>query len=163
MFHASHHMSPVPATEVEIEGEIKAVEAVAEGLCPLSIRLDRVVLTSNGVLLGCWQVNSGTDPEIIRNKLKAALPRAPEKQLYDAVILHTSFARLLGYPTKLPEGETTSELQFFQELVTRLNSKLHGFQATVSELWYVEEFDILALALDGRMKAHKFQLRCSKS
>lgn len=36
------------------------------------------------ILIHCFlhmQVNSGTDPEIIRNKLKEALPRAPEKQL----------------------------------------------------------------------------------
>ncbi|KAJ0106140.1 hypothetical protein Patl1_17801 [Pistacia atlantica] len=56
MFHASHHISPVPATEDEIEAEAAAVRAVAEGLCPLKIVLDRVVLTSTGVLLGCWQV-----------------------------------------------------------------------------------------------------------
>ncbi|KAI5683728.1 hypothetical protein M9H77_04956 [Catharanthus roseus] len=161
MFHASHHISPVPATEEEIEDEIKAVKAVADGLCPLSIRLDRVVLTSTGVLLGCWQVNSGTDPEVIRNRLRAALPQAPEKQLYDSVMLHTSFARLLGHPTKLPEENKVTDIQFLQELVTRLNSKLQGLQATVSELWYVEEYDVLALALNGRMKANKFRFGCS--
>lgn len=90
MFHASHHLSPVPATQDEvkcllgaiyvflrmflftydvildfepclfpqIEAEAAAVRAVAEGLCPLKIVLDRVVLTSTGVLLGCWQVIS---------------------------------------------------------------------------------------------------------
>ncbi|KAG9139045.1 hypothetical protein Leryth_022552 [Lithospermum erythrorhizon] len=39
----------------QIESEAKAVENVAKELCPLSIILDRVVLTSTGVLLGCWQ------------------------------------------------------------------------------------------------------------
>jgi hypothetical protein len=34
-------------------------------------------------------------------------------------------------------------------------------QAVVSELWYVEEYDLLALALDGRMKVRRFQLGCS--
>uniref|UniRef100_A0A2P2L6E0 Uncharacterized protein MANES_06G094000 n=1 Tax=Rhizophora mucronata TaxID=61149 RepID=A0A2P2L6E0_RHIMU len=62
MFHASHHISPVPATEEEIEAEVTAVKAVAEGLCPLKIVLDRVVLTSTGVLLGCWQVAFSDDP-----------------------------------------------------------------------------------------------------
>ncbi|XWS37369.1 hypothetical protein CRYUN_Cryun19dG0037200 [Craigia yunnanensis] len=98
MFHASHHIVPVPASEVEIEAEAAAVRAVAEGLCPLKIVLDRVVLISTGMLLGCWQVISGTDPISIRAKLRMALPRAPDKQLYDAAILHKSFARLLGHP-----------------------------------------------------------------
>lgn len=102
LFHASHHIAPTPATEEEIEAEANAVKAVAESLCPLKIVLDRVVLTSTGVLLGCWQVISGTDPMTIRAKLRTALPHAPEKQLYDAAILHTSFARLLGQPNGSP-------------------------------------------------------------
>ncbi|GFZ07747.1 hypothetical protein Acr_19g0006840 [Actinidia rufa] len=138
MFHASHHIAPVPATEEEIEAEAYAVKAVAGDLCPLKIVLDRVVLTSTGVLLGCWQVISGTDPITIRAKLRSALPHAPVKQLYDAAILHTSFARVLGQPNA-------------------------SSSATVSELWYVEEFDVLALALNGKMKVRKFHFGCSKS
>lgn len=34
------------------------------------------------------------------------------------------------------------------------------FQATVSELWFVEEYDVLALALNGRMKTRRFHLGC---
>ncbi|KAI9086484.1 hypothetical protein K1719_031568 [Acacia pycnantha] len=164
MFHASHHIAPVPATKEEIDAEAASVQAVAQTFCPLNIVLDRVVLTSTGVLLGCWQVTSGTDPIAIRAKLRNVLPRAPEKQLYDAAILHTSFARLLGPPKALPtELHTTSdELQFFHELVKRLNTDLHGFKATVSELWYVEEHDLLALALNGRMSVRSFKLGCSR-
>ncbi|XP_028068549.1 uncharacterized protein LOC114271138 isoform X3 [Camellia sinensis] len=142
MFHASHNITPVPATEEEIKAEVNAVKAVAEDLCPLTIVLDRVVLTSTGVLVGCWQVLSGTDPVIIRAKLRAALPRAPEKQL---------------------EADKTSEIQIFHDLVTQLNNQIQGFEATVTELWYVEEFDVLALALDGKIKVRKFQLGCSKT
>uniref|UniRef100_A0A161ZVY1 Uncharacterized protein n=1 Tax=Daucus carota subsp. sativus TaxID=79200 RepID=A0A161ZVY1_DAUCS len=183
MYHASHHIVPVPATAVEIEAEANAVKAVAKTVCPLKIVLDRVVLTSTGVVLGCWQVSftvliypmvfftrvvswvlSGTDPVTIRAKLKTALPRSPEKQLYDNVMLHTSFARLLGRPNTYPkEVDKTFELKFFDELVTRANNQLSGFQATVTELWYVEEYDVLALALNGRMKARKFQLGCSNA
>lgn len=36
-------------------------------------------------------------------------------------------------------------------------------KAMVTELWYVEEFDVLALALDGKMKVRKFRLGCSKA
>lgn len=41
----------------QIEAEATAVRAVADTVCPLKIVLDRVVLTSTGVLLGCWQVS----------------------------------------------------------------------------------------------------------
>ncbi|KAK6795484.1 hypothetical protein RDI58_008937 [Solanum bulbocastanum] len=163
MFHGSHHITAVPASESEIEAEANAVRAVSESICPPKITLDRVVLTSTGVLVGCWQVDSGSDPVTIRQKLRNALPHAPAKQLYDAVMLHTSFARLLGHPSSLPEeANKVSELQFLHELVSRLNNKIRGTKATVGELWYVEEYDILALALDGRMKVRKFQLGCSK-
>lgn len=163
MFHASHHITAVPASESEIEAEANAVRAVSESICPLKISLDRVVLTSTGVLVGCWQVDSGSDPVTIRQKLRNVLPHAPAKQLYDAVMLHTSFARLLGHPSSWPEkANKVSELQYLHELVNRLNDKIRGTKATVSELWYVEEYDILALALDGRMKVRKFQLGCSK-
>ncbi|KAI4343863.1 hypothetical protein L6164_011162 [Bauhinia variegata] len=162
LFHASHHISPVPATKQEIEAEAAAVQAVVGTLCPLNIVLDRVILTSTGVLLGCWQVASGTDPITIRAKLRNVLPRAPEKQQYDAAIIHTSFARLLGPPKASPTIYNTSDqLQFFHELVNRLNSQIRGYKAVVSELWYVEEYDVLALALNGRMNVHKFKLGCS--
>ncbi|XP_043687294.1 uncharacterized protein LOC122638410 isoform X1 [Telopea speciosissima] len=165
MFHASHHITPIPATKPEIEAEENAVKAVADSICPLKIILDRVVLTSTGVLLGCWQVISGTDPMTIRAKLRSALPHAPEKQLYDSAMLHTSFARLLGQP-KMSAEETkkySDQLEFFHELVNRLNNKLHGFEAEVSELWFVEEFDVLALALDGRIMPRRFHLGCVRT
>ncbi|KAJ0975249.1 hypothetical protein J5N97_017214 [Dioscorea zingiberensis] len=36
-------------------------------------------------------------------------------------------------------------------------------EAIVLELWLVEEYDILALALDGRMKVRKFRFSCSSN
>lgn len=165
MFHASHHINPVFATDAEIEAEANAIRSLATSLCPLKVILDRVVLTSTGVLLGCWQVTSGTDPLVIRTKLKEVLPRAPKKQLYDPVMLHTSFARVLGRPD-IPAQKIEKEsdqLDFFLDLVSQLNSRLKGFQATMLELWFVEELDVLALALDGRMRSHRFPLGCSGS
>ncbi|XP_076891512.1 uncharacterized protein LOC143542942 [Bidens hawaiensis] len=164
MFHASHHISPVPASEEEIEAEVDAVKSVANQLWPLNIMLDRVVLTSTGVLLGCWQVISGTDPVNIRSKLRNALPHAPEKQLYAPAILHTSLARILGHPkNSSEETDVDSELQHFRELVVRLNKHIGGTKVIISELWYVEEYDVLALALDGKMKIHRFQFGCLKA
>ena len=149
---------------VEIEAEVDAVKGVTEAVCPLKISLDRVVLTSTGVLLGLWQVESGTDPADIRSKLREALPRAPQKQLYDPVLLHTSFARILG-PPKLPQQEDTSSfshIKFFHDLVAQVNGKIRGFQAKVSELWYVEEYDVLALALNGKMRVRRLHLGCNE-
>ncbi|CAO2168183.1 unnamed protein product, partial [Urochloa humidicola] len=164
MFHASHHLEPIVATDDEIEAEVEAVKRVTETVCPLKIVLDRVVLTSTGVLLGLWQVESGTDPAEIRSRLREALPRAPHKQLYDPVLLHTSFARILGYP-KLPREQSASSFdhtKFFHGLVAQVNKKIHGFQAMVSELWYVEEYDVLALALNGKMKVRRLHLSCNR-
>ncbi|XP_062195554.1 uncharacterized protein LOC133898815 [Phragmites australis] len=164
MFHASHHSEPIVATEDEIEAEVEAVKKVTETVCPLKIVLDRVVLTSTGVLLGLWQVESGTDPAEIRSRLREALPRAPQKQLYDPVLLHTSFARILGHP-KVPQEQSAASfdhVKFFHELVAQVNGKIRGFQATVSELWYVEEYDVLALALNGKMKVRRLRLGCNR-
>jgi hypothetical protein len=47
---------------LEIEAEVEAVKRAAENFCPLKIVLDRVVLTSTGVLLGLWQVWILRDP-----------------------------------------------------------------------------------------------------
>ncbi|CAN6708142.1 unnamed protein product [Malus baccata var. baccata] len=62
MFHASHHISPIPATPDEIEPEAAAVRNIAKGLCPLKIVLDMVA-------------TSGSNPINIREKLRTALPR----------------------------------------------------------------------------------------
>nr|KJB50904.1 hypothetical protein B456_008G192300 [Gossypium raimondii] len=138
MFHASHHIAPVSASEIEIEDEAAAAKAVAEGLCPLEIVLDRVVLTSTGVLLGCWQVISGTDPVSIRAKLRTALPRAPEKQLYDEAILHTSFARLLSHPkaSLMDTDSTSNPIKLFHKLVSQLNNEIRGFKASCYTLYH---------------------------
>ncbi|XP_057760277.1 uncharacterized protein LOC130980634 [Arachis stenosperma] len=61
MFHASHHIQPVPATKEDIEAEASSVQAVVRTLRPLKIVLDRVVLTSTEVLLSCWQENLVTE------------------------------------------------------------------------------------------------------
>lgn len=164
MFHASHHLEPILASKDEIEAEVDAVKRVTKAICPIQIVLDQVVLTSTGVLLGLWQVESGTDPADIRSKLREALPRAPQKQLYDPVLLHTSFARILG-PPKLPQEENTTSfdhIKFFHDLVAQVNGKIRGFQAKASELWYVEEYDVLALALNGKMKVRRLDLGCNE-
>ncbi|KAM7515348.1 hypothetical protein LguiA_004931 [Lonicera macranthoides] len=53
---------PEPTQILEPAQHVDKVEteAIVEVVCPLRIVLDRVVLTSTGVFLGCWQVISGT-------------------------------------------------------------------------------------------------------
>ncbi|XP_024514801.1 uncharacterized protein LOC9649073 [Selaginella moellendorffii] len=160
LYHASHHLEPVPASKSEIARELEAVDQVARSCSPLRIQLERVVLTCTGALIGCWQVLEGTDPLVIRERLKNKLPNAPKKQLYDKLILHCSFARILP-PTANETVETkdnrmTTEL--LEQLVMDLNKALQNFEADIKELWFVEELDILALALQGRVKTHKFSL-----
>lgn len=58
------------------------------------------------------------------------------------------------------QQQTWDDLRLFHHLVARLNERIRGYQATVSELWFVEEYDVLALALNGRMKVKQFQLGC---
>jgi hypothetical protein len=48
--------APVPATASEVEVESEAIRGVASQTCPIAAVLDRVILTSSGVLVACWQV-----------------------------------------------------------------------------------------------------------
>uniref|UniRef100_A0A7I4BG98 Uncharacterized protein n=1 Tax=Physcomitrium patens TaxID=3218 RepID=A0A7I4BG98_PHYPA len=159
MHHASHHQNPVPATLEEINSEAAAVRQVAEKSLILEIELERVVLTPSGVLVGCWQVSKGTDPAVIREELRNALPRSPAKQLYNPVIFYTSFARILSAPlTARKDYSADAVLEILKGLVSQLNQNLCS-KAAVKELWYVEELDLLALALKGRTRIRRFQLQ----
>lgn len=163
MFHASHHVDPVAVTEKQLRDELRATKGVAQRLCPLRVSLDRILLTSTGVLMACWQVLEGTDPAELRDELKDALPHAPKKQMYDRVMLHTSLARILAPPI-WPDGtlatNAESAMPIFRSIVSELNQRLCRKQSVVNELWNVEELDLLALALQGRMKIKKFNLSC---
>ncbi|KAK9830057.1 hypothetical protein WJX72_009459 [[Myrmecia] bisecta] len=159
MYHASHHQRPVPASPGEISLEVDAVSAVGSTLCPISIVLERVVVTSSGNVLACWQVRSGTEPSTIRRVLHKALPKSPPtgQQLgSDPFMLHTTLARLLQPPSNdqprrlLRQSEDGAHV--LQEAMRAMTQQLCGLQATLSELWFVEEEDLLALALNGRYR-----------
>lgn len=170
LFHSSHHMEPVPPLSPTVAAELAAVQSLCTEICPLWISLDRVVLTATGVLLACWQLRDGTEPSELREKLRKALPNAPKKQMYNKVMLHTSFARILLPPIvpKKRGGEREREgnvtdgdtLSLLKNLVSELNHRLCRKQAEIRELWFVEELDLLALALKGRFVPHKFNLSC---
>lgn len=156
LHHASHHIEPVPATRAEVEAEADAVQAVAKRLGRMRIALRRVVLTSTGVLLGLWDVLEGPDPAVIRLELSKALPFAPKRQLYDSVLLHSSFARVLGLPSRT--SNAAEAVPFLQAITNEATDKLAGWEVELTELWFVEELDVLALALNGRIVSHKFFL-----
>ena len=74
----------------------------------------------------------------------------------EPAILHTTIARLLE--PGLGQSINTDE---FTRQVSELSRQLCGTRATFSEVWYVEELDLLALALRGRYVQHNAPLRCS--
>jgi len=59
IYHASSHVHPLPATAGEVEVEERAIKNVAATLCPVEAILERVVLTSSGVMVACWQAIAG--------------------------------------------------------------------------------------------------------
>eukprot|EP00850_Spirogloea_muscicola_P013449 SM000091S24607 [mRNA] locus=s91:366683:369911:+ [translate_table: standard] len=154
LFHASNNESPVEATREEVEEEARAVQREVECAAPMKLAIDRVVFTSTGVLLGCWQLLSGTEPVQLRKQLKEALPNAPRRQLYNVVMLHTSFARILTAPqlSSPPAADVNATIiAALEGVVTELNEQLCHMQATVNVEWFVEEWDLLALAIGGNM------------
>ena len=57
---------PVLSSQDEVLAEVAAVQLAGNQLCPLRIALERVVATSTGNILACWQVTTGSDPATIR-------------------------------------------------------------------------------------------------
>ena len=56
---------------------------------------------------------------------------------------------------------TTVCVRVYVRVCVHVHVGLFGaLQTMVNELWYVEELDILALALQGSMRTHKFNLTC---
>ena len=133
---------PKPASAAEVASEAAAAARAAEAACAPQVVLERVAVTTTGVLLACWQAARGAQPERLRQALREALPRSPAAQLYDPVILHTTLARLLQPP---PGGAAA-----MAALAAELSEELCGLTARIPELWYVQERDMLALGLRGR-------------
>ncbi|GBG66674.1 hypothetical protein CBR_g66809 [Chara braunii] len=167
LYHASNHIDTVPATTSEIDEETNAVARVARTSCPVVIALDRVIVTSTGAVIGCWQLLDGTEPAQLRKRLRSGLPRSPQKQMNNQVLIHTSFARLLVAPTSpnpvlqgQAEAQESHPTKLLLRMARELSKRLCRLRANLSELWYVEELDMLALALRGNMRQRKFPLSC---
>ncbi|GAB4821342.1 hypothetical protein N2152v2_008388 [Parachlorella kessleri] len=169
VFHASTHTSPIPATLERVEDEKERIASVARQSCPLRVVLERVVATPGGTVLACWQLANGTDPARLRRELRAALPEAPAKQMVtDEAILHTTLARVVAQPRLAEDRDDqpadavpgSAGAAALQRAVHEMTQELCGVEATMDTLWFVEEQDRLALALEGRFSKHPLPLQC---
>lgn len=161
LYHASSHMNPVRATSAEVEEEAVAVASLAARTCPIQAILDRIILTSSGVVVACWQVlPEGSEPSDIRQELAKVLPNSPSKSgqtVQEPSMLHVTIARLLQPPLEL--GSTVDEGMAVQA-VAALSEALCGLKAEFDTLWFIEEQDLLALALRGRFVKHEAKMIC---
>ena len=157
VFHASHHAAPVPASEREQADELDAVRRVVSRQCPMDVILERVVVSPSGAVMALWNVNAGAEPSALREALREALPRAPEKQIVaDRVIWHSTVARLLRPPATAGDGGAAAALAA-QRLLTE---KLCGTRARLEKAWLVRERDALALALGGSYETFEARFGC---
>lgn len=159
LYHASTHLGPVPASAEQVEAEYAAIVNAANALCPVIAVLDSVVYTESGTFLALWHIAQGgtissEEPATIRNKLRQALPHASKKQVVlDDVILHTTLARVAI--SDVHPSITT----ILATAAAEITVKLCGLKAQLEVMWYVEEYDVLALALNGRLQVRNVPLR----
>lgn len=159
LHHASHHLDPQPAKQEEVLEELEQASTVVHPMCPIQVSLERVVVTPGGVLMALWQVGAGAEPADLRQVLRETLPRSPSKQIVaDKVILHTTVARVLRLGPNMDGDTAKRELL---NVAQTLSEQLCGIEATLPMVWFVEETDLLALALKGEFLKHELPLRCS--
>lgn len=157
VFHASHHLDERAATPDEREDERRSISKVTDRFCPIKAVLERVVVTTGGVVLAGWNVEKSShgEPSELRSALRVALPNAPKKQLVsDNYILHTTLARLV----KPAEGG--HDRATVRKLAQGLTDDLCGLEVTLNEAWFVSEEHKLALALRGALTKDVLPFGC---
>lgn len=164
LYHASTHTHPRPASEEEIMVEGRRVADVAKFTCPVEAILDKVVLSKSGVVLLCWQVLRGGDPYGIREELRKVLKDSPGQEgqmVKDPIIFHTTAARLLSplnWDSLVPSTNMSlvspNASTPLQLALKQINKELCGMRVTFTEMWLVEEPELLALAVRGRYTKH---------
>mmetsp|Transcript_29348 Transcript_29348/g.82770 ORF Transcript_29348/g.82770 Transcript_29348/m.82770 type:complete len:351 (-) Transcript_29348:436-1488(-) len=158
VYHASPHQYPVVAEPQEVEVELLSIRRVAEALCPLEVVLARVVSSSTGVVMATWQVLGGSDPVDVRQALASALPRAPppaQQTVREPSILHTTLARLVEPPA------SSNAARSLLDATAAMTNLLCGLRTTLDALWFVEEEQLLALALGGQHADTEIPLQCN--
>ena len=121
------------------------------------------------------------EPAELRKNLRQALPKASKKQVInDVFLLHTTLARIATAPDSLlsTTGATTdaenvedTQSQEQEQLPSKeslwtavgaITRDVCGMHTKMEALWYVEEQDLLALALNGRAKKRIIPFQCNK-
>lgn len=162
LYHASTHLEPIPASAARVRKELLAVIEVAEAACAVRAVLEAVVVTRAGTVVALWQpVPGSTGPEDLRRRLKAALPGASSKQVVtDFQLLHTTLARVaVAAGEDGTAAAAAAEPQALWAAAEAITHELCGLEAAIEALWFVEEQDLLALALGGRIRRRTAPLR----
>jgi hypothetical protein len=96
--------------------------------------------------------------------LQNALPNAPppDKQTVRNVAMwYTTLGRLLDHPEKLRKGAGLPEA--LDAAAQDMTEELCGLQTRIDRVWYIQEYERLALALAGRwdmQEAHMSETEC---
>lgn len=151
-----------------MRSEVSAIINVASDLCAVHAVLDSVVITRSGTVLALWQPSQGsTDPAELRKRLKTALPGASRRQIIkDTALLHTTLARVAVTSSDMGTIDAKLEAHASPEALwaaaRALTEEFCGLKTEMNELWYVEEEELLALALNGQMKRQSIPLNSGK-
>jgi len=159
IFHASHHLEEHVANADEFASEVESIKKVTRKSCPMNVVLERVAVTSSGVVVALWNAEKSSrgEPSELRRRLRESLPRAPKQQLVsDAHILHTTLARLVRLPPA-----TKDDRKLAEDLSQSLTDELCGLELTLDRAWFVQEHHKLALALKGALDKVDMPFDCS--
>lgn len=128
-------------------------------------------------MVACWQaLPGGSEPADLRKAVGRALITAPgiEGQMVkEPAMLHTTVARLLQPPGS-PTGSSAVaqaggasnrsvvgvDAAAVVAAVQEMTDRLCGLQTIFRDVWFVEEQDLLALALNGRYRKHLAPMTC---
>lgn len=173
LFHATIVESPAPSTLDQLHAEANAVATVGYSHCPIHAVLDRLVVTQTGTIMALWQVLPGsTEPAVLREALRASLPQAPpaeQQPVRFPAMLHTTVGRLLA-PPRRPDSPGHPGMEWdmvwlqssLLDALGDVSDELCGLTTTFSELWYVQEKELMALALDGHYTKRASHLKCHR-
>ncbi|KAH9127595.1 hypothetical protein LEN26_001383 [Aphanomyces euteiches] len=129
LFHTSH-----PDDRRAFSPEIRAQELdvlrrIAASVPGFTLKVHSIVIASSGSIVMLFE-----DPEDgierIRNQARSAFPSMPKKQ---PAIIHSTLARMLS------PSMTREDLAAIQDKCHELTTRLKGYQAPISSMWYVEE------------------------
>lgn len=156
VFHLSTHENPIEADEKRIVEETMLISSLLQSshgekdaACRMDVYLERIVVTRSGNLVACWQLMDGSAVEMAeyRRLLQQTFPKSIQTVAHDTVI-HMTLARVVVFPDASLENILMKRLD-------EMNRELCGLQARFSQVWYILEYDRLALALNGRHVVRK--------